>query len=107
MKAGVKGFSITASMRDRFLGDTVLEFDGTPDETALRMFLSATIEGKLAHMTTSMDADEVRQKPREIASSFLGEQMGALVKAARYLPVRNVAAVSTKPVILGLDPNNE
>ena len=105
-KAGLKQFSLSASVRDRLLNDAALEFSGTPDAEALRALQGATVDGNVVRMATSMDADEVRQKSGEIASSFLGEQMGTLVKAARFLPVRNAAAVSTKPVILGLDPNN-
>lgn len=105
-KAGVKRYSLTASMQDRLIGDTAFEFDGSPDANALKTWLTApgdaTIDGNVVHVKVSMDAGEAQQEFGQIAASPLGQRLGALVQAARYLPVRG-ATVHTRPVIYGLD----
>lgn len=51
-----------------------------------------------------MDTDEVQEKFGPIAASPLGQNLGALVKLARYLPGRVSALTDpTKPAIHGLD----
>ena len=47
----------------------------------------ASIEGNMVHVSISMEADEVQQRFGQIAASLLGQRLGTLVKAARYLPV--------------------
>jgi hypothetical protein len=106
--AGVKGFSLTASMRDRLTSDTAFEFNGVPEASAIRVWLStladAKIEGNVVHMRMSKAADETRQSFDQIGVSPFGQRLGTLIKSARYLPVRDTATtVHTKPVIYGLD----
>jgi len=108
VSAGVKRYGLTASMEDRLTSDTIFEFDGAPDPSAIRAWLStlgdAKIEGNAVRATTSMDADETRRNPTQIAGSPFGRGLGALIQSARYLPVRDTATtVHTKPVIYGLD----
>jgi len=106
--AGVKLFSLTASIRDRLTSDTAFEFNGVPEASPLRAWLStlvdAKIEGNVVHVRMSKEADETWQSFGQIAVSPLGQRLGVLIKSARYLPVRDTAAtVHTKPVIYGLD----
>jgi hypothetical protein len=106
--AGVKVFSVTSSIRDRLTSDTAFAFNGVPEESAIRPWLStladAKIEGNVVHMRMSKDADETRQSFGQIAASPLGQRLGTLIQSARYLPVRDTATtVHTKPVIFGLD----
>jgi hypothetical protein len=106
--AGMKRFSLTASTRDRFASDTAFEFDGVPDADTLRTWLAslggATIEGSAVHVRVSMEPDEAPQWFPQIAVSPLGQRLGTLVKAARYLPARDATSTGrTKPVIYGLD----
>jgi predicted RNase H-like HicB family nuclease len=106
--AGVKLFSLTASIRDRLTSDTAFEFNGVPEASAIRAWFStladAKIEGNVVHVRMSKDADETGQSFGQIAVSPLGQRLGALIKSARYLPVRDTATtVHTKPVIYGLD----
>jgi hypothetical protein len=106
--AGVKRFSLRASMRDRLTSDTAFEFNGAPDASAIREWLSTLgdvkIDGSVVQVRMSMEADETRQNFGQIAVSPLGRRLGALIKSARYLPVRDTpTTVHTKPVIYGLD----
>ena len=106
--AGVKVFSVTASIRDRLASDTAFEFNGAPEAGAIRAWISTLadpkIEGNVVHVRMSKDADETRQSSGQIAVSPLGQRLGALIISARYLPVRDTAiTVHTKPVIYGLD----
>jgi hypothetical protein len=51
-----------------------------------------------------MEANEVQKRFGQIVASPFGQRLAALVKAARYLPVRNTTVPSqTKPVVYGLD----
>ena len=106
--AGVKRFSLMASMRDRLTSDTAFEFDRAPDATAIRAWLStlgdAKIDGNVVHARMSMETDETRKSIGKIAASPLGQRLEALVQSARYLPVRDTATTKhTRPVIFGLD----
>jgi hypothetical protein len=65
---------------------------------------TATLEGDALHLRVSMEAAEVQQKFGEILASPFGQGLGALVEAARYLPVReNTAPKQARPIIYGLD----
>jgi hypothetical protein len=106
--AGVKLFTLTASIRDRLSSDTTFEFNGVPEASVIKAWLStladAKIEGNAVHVKMSKEADETRQSFGPIAVSPLGQRLGALIKSSRYLPVRDTATtVHTKPVIYGLD----
>jgi hypothetical protein len=106
--AGVKRFSLTASMRDRLASDTAFEFDGAPDATAIQTWLKslpdAKIEGNAIHQRMSMETGETEQSFSKIAASPMGQRLAAFIKSARYLPVRDTATtVHAKPVIYGLD----
>jgi hypothetical protein len=106
--AGVKRFSLTASIRDRLVSETVFEFDAVPDARQLKAWLKSladdAIDGSVVHVKTSMTADEVRKNSDQIAASLLGQRLGVLIKSARFLPVRDTATTThAKPVIYGLD----
>jgi hypothetical protein len=106
--AGVKRFSLTASMRDRVVSETVFEFDAVPDARQLRVWLKSladdAIDGSMVHVKASMTADEARKNTDQIAASLLGQRLGVLIKSARFLPVRDTATtMHAKPVIYGLD----
>jgi hypothetical protein len=106
--AGMKQFSVTASMRDGLTSDAAFEFDRVPDANTLRIWPAAlgeaTIDGNAVAMRMFMEQDEVQRMFPQIAASLLGQRLGALVQAARYLPVQdNTRTGRTKPVIYGLD----
>jgi len=108
VSAGLKRFSLTVSTRDRFTSDLAFEFNGAPTANTLRTLQTtlgaATLAGDVAHVRTSMEADEVQQKFGQIAASPMGQQLAALVQAARYRPTRDTTAPKrTRPVIYGLD----
>jgi hypothetical protein len=108
VNAGVKRFSLTASIRDRLTSDVAFEFNGTPSAETLQKWQStmpgATIEGGMVHVGMSMEAEEVQQKFAPIVVSPLGQRLSSLVKAARYLGVRDTTLrKQTRPVIYGLD----
>jgi hypothetical protein len=107
-KAGVQRFSLTASMRDSLISDTIFEFNGDPDASAVKGWLStlgdAQLDGPIVHAKMSMKLEETKQNSGQIAASPFGQRLGALIQSARYLPVRDTATtVHTKPVIFGLD----
>ncbi len=52
----------------------------------------------------SIEPDHIQQNVPDIAASPLGEYLGALLKAGRYIPVRDPAKSQPKPKISGLDP---
>jgi hypothetical protein len=106
--AGIKRFSLMVSLRNRLTTDVALEFNAAPNATALKTWQStlgaATLEGNTVHFRTSMEAEEVQQKFGQIAASPIGQYLGALVAAARYLPLTDAAAAKpAKPTIYGLD----
>ena len=103
VSAGVKRFTLAVSLRNALTSDLAFEFNEPPDADTLRTW-QATLEGNVAHVRMSMEADEVRQRFGQIAASPVGQRLAALIQAARYLPVRNTVAPShTKPVIYGLE----
>ena len=108
LTAGIKRFSLTASMRDRLTSDTAFEFDGVPDAVVIRPWLNtlanAKFDGNAIRSQMSMNGDEMRESFGQIATSPFGQRLGAFIQPARYLPVRDTATtVHTKPVIFGLD----
>jgi hypothetical protein len=105
VSAGVKRFSLTASIRDRLTSDVALEFNGAPDAKTLEMWQTTlgatTLEGNVVHARTAMEAGEVQQKFGQIVAGPVGERLAALVEAARYLPMRDTTVPrQTRPVIL-------
>jgi len=104
--AGVKRFSMTASLGDRLSVETSFEFDGAPDARTFGPWLKtlgeSNIDGNAVHVKTSLSADDAAQWCSQVATTPLGQRFGVLVKSARFLPVRSVAP-RTKPMIYGLD----
>jgi hypothetical protein len=106
VSAGVNGFSLAISIQDCLTSDVAFEFNRAPDVNALRLWpatLGAAMKGSLVLVRVSMDAGEVQQKFGPIAASPLGQSLAPLIKAARYLPVRDITETHTKPVIYGLE----
>jgi hypothetical protein len=93
VSAGVKRFSLTASIRDRLTSDVEFEVDGTPIAETLQKWQStmpgAMIESGMVHVGMSMEAEEVQQEFAPIVVSPLGQRLASLVKGARYLSVRD------------------
>jgi hypothetical protein len=106
---GLKRFSLTVLISDRFVSDIAFEFNGVPSVSAItavqKNLGGGTLEGNAVHLRTSIEADEAQQKFAEIASGPLGDRLGALIQAARYLPVPDTSAApkQSRPVIYGLD----
>jgi hypothetical protein len=106
---GLKRFSLTVLIRDRFVSDIAFEFSGVPTVNAItavqKNLGGGTLEGNAVHMRTTVEADEAQQKFAEIAAGPLGDRLGALIQAARYLPVpdTSTAPKQSRPVIYGLD----
>jgi len=107
VRAGVKRFSLTVSIRSRLASDLAIEFNGPPSARTLQMLTmpsGSTLEGTAVHARISMEASEVQQKFGEIVASAAGERLAALVQAARHLPARDTTIPEqTRPVIYGLD----
>ena len=108
LSAGVKRFAMTISIQDRLTIEEAYEMNAIPDANARRAWpgniAGAQIDGNVVHMRTAMEADDVQQKFGSIAASPLGQDLGSLVKTARYLPTReSPETVHSKPVIYGLD----
>ncbi len=62
------------------------------------------LEGRVVHVRTSIEAEEIDQKFAEIAASPVGQRLSELVKAAQYLPAPDTTVKKrTRPVIYGLD----
>jgi hypothetical protein len=105
---GVKRFSLAASMGDHFTANAVFELNQAPDADMLKLWpatlAGATIDGNLIYVKASIEADEAQQRFGQLAGILLGQRLGALVKAARYLPLHDSnPKAHTKPVIYGLD----
>lgn len=108
MAAGVKRFTVAASMGDRLTSDTAFEFGGVPDATAIQTWLStlgeAKIEGNVVHARMSTEAGGMHQRFGTIAGSPLGQRLGAFIGPARYFPMPDDATTKhSRPVIYGLD----
>ena len=108
VSAGVKRTGLVVSIQDRLTSDQAYELNRAPDANSPRAWPAnlggATIDGNVVHVRAAMDSDEVQEKFGPIAASPLGQNLGTLVKLARYLP-GHVTAVAdpTKPTIYGLD----
>jgi hypothetical protein len=105
---GVKQFSLTVSTRDRLTGEAAFEFNGVPSANTLETWQTplgaATLEGNVVHVRTSLEGEEAQQTIGQIATTAAGMRLGALVKAARYLPLHEIPVPrKDKPVIYGLD----
>jgi hypothetical protein len=104
--SGVKQYALKATMRERLTTDAAFEFKQAPDPKAIQSLPiaagGAVIQGNIVHGKTSMEADEVAENVTAIASTPLGQYLGILVKAARYIPVRQARV---RPVITGMDPD--
>lgn len=108
LSAGVKRHSLMLSIDDRLTIDQAYELNQAPDASALRAWPAnlsgAAVEGNIVHVRLTMENDEVPDKFGAIAAAPLGQNLGTLVKLARYLPERQAVPVDhTKPVIYGLD----
>jgi hypothetical protein len=106
--AGVKRFSMTVYLRDRLTTDLAVEFQGLPDPNTLKNLEKSmgpsTLEGNALHARTSLEFSEAEQKFGTILASPVGQKLGDLVEAARYLPARETKPINaSKPVIYGLD----
>jgi hypothetical protein len=106
--AGVKRFSMAISILDRLTVDQAYELDRAPQPNAPRAWPAnisgAVMDGNVVHVRSSIDIDEVAEKFPPIAGGKLGQNLGSLVKFARYLPERQNAVIDqSKPVIYGLD----
>lgn len=100
--AGVKRFSLTASLRDGLTIDTIFEYEKAPDPnsgtSSLKSSADAQIVGNVMHRQETLRSFD------QIAGSPLGQRLAPFIQSARYLPVRDTATtVHTKPVIFGLD----
>ena len=108
VSAGVKRFSLAASIRNDLTSDMAFELNETPGADTLRLWQTtlgdATLGGNVVHVRMSMEADEAQQRFGQIAASPAGQSLAALVKAARYLPMRDTTVPRpARPVIYGLD----
>jgi hypothetical protein len=110
VSGGVKRFLLNVSVRDNLTSDLTIEFYRTPDMSTLHAWQTtlgtAAIEGNALHVRISIEAGEVEQKFGLIAAGPVGQRLGALLQAARYLPAHESTPSSpkaTKPVIYGLD----
>lgn len=108
VNAGVKRTGLAVSIQDRLTSDQAYELNRAPEANSPRAWpaniLGAAIDGNVVHVRAAMDTDEVQEKFGPIAASPLGQNLGTLVKLARYLPGRVTAVADpTKPTIYGLD----
>ncbi len=103
MRAGVKQFSLAVSIQDRLLSDQAWELNHAPEAGAWPANITgAVIEGNLVHVRGAMAIDDVQEKFGVIAATSLAQDLGTLVKLARYFPAPT-PVTHTKPVIDGLD----
>jgi hypothetical protein len=104
--AGLRRFFLTVWIRNNLISDLAFEFNGVPNPRALAELskLGGTLEGNVLHSRTAIEASELQQKLGEVVASPFGDQLAAMVSAARSLPARDTTAPKqTKPVIYGLD----
>jgi hypothetical protein len=104
--AGLRRFFLTVWIRNNLISDLAFEFNGVPNPKTLEAFskMGGTLEGNVLHSRTAIEASELQQKFGEIVASPVGDQLSALVAAARSLPARDTTAPKqTKPVIYGLE----
>jgi hypothetical protein len=106
VSAGLNRFFLTVWIRNNLISDLAFEFNGVPNPKALAGLskLGGTLEGNVLHSRTAIEANELQQKFAEFVASPAGDQMAALISAARSLPARDTTAPKqTKPVIYGLE----
>jgi hypothetical protein len=107
VNAGVNGFSLAISIQERLTSDLAFEFNGPPDVNTIRTWPlthDGAIKGNMVLARVSMEAGQVQERFGPLAASPLGQSLAPLIKAARYLPVRNTTETTrAKPVIYGLD----
>jgi hypothetical protein len=104
--AGLRRFFLTVWIRNNLISDLAFEFNGAPNARTLQAFskLGGTLEGNVLHSRTAIEASELHQKLAEVVASPVGDQLAALIGAARSLPARDTTAPKqTKPVIYGLE----
>jgi len=106
VNAGLRRFFLTVWIRNNLVSDLAFEFNGVPNARTLQAFskLGGTLEGNVLHSRTAIEASELQQKFGEVVASPVGDQLAALIGAARSLPARDTTAPKqTKPVIYGLE----
>lgn len=106
VNAGLRRFFLTVWIRNNLITDLAFEFNGVPTAKTLAAFskLGGTLEGNVLHARTAIEASELQQKFGEVVASPMGDQLAALIGAARSLPARDTTAPKqTKPVIYGLE----
>ncbi len=106
--AGVKLFSLTASIDDPLATELACQLNRAPDANAHPAWLSdlgsPMVEGSVAHVRMATDANAAQQWFGQIAATSAGRRLGAVIAAVRYLPLTEAsAAQQKKPVIYGLD----
>src|SRR5262249_52187862 len=81
VSAGVKQFSLTASIQETLTTDLALELDGAPAANTLQTwqakFPSAIMDGNTLHIHSSLDTGEAQQKFAEIADGPLGQPLAS------------------------------
>jgi hypothetical protein len=106
VNAGLRRFFLTVWIRSNLISDLAFEFNGVPNARTLEAFskLGGTLEGNVLHSRSSIEASELQHKFAEVVASPVGDQLAALIGAARSLPARDTTAPKqTKPVIYGLE----
>lgn len=106
--AGAKQFDLAASLADPLSIVTTFHFDAAPAPAAIRPWLNTlggvSVQGQIIRAKLSLDQSGLQQDSTQLAASPLSVGLAAVIRSARYLPVRdNAATVHTKPVIYGLD----
>ncbi len=106
---GLKKVSVFASMRSRPTSDSVFEFVQPPDGNAIAALASGpglvSVQGSTVHVKMSLDAENVQANVPDLATAPLGEYIGVLFRARRYILAGDPAKSQPKPKIAGLDPN--
>jgi hypothetical protein len=106
VNAGLRRFFLTVWIRNNLISDLAFEFNGVPNARTLQAFskLGGTLEGNVLHSRTAIEASELQQKFAAVVASPVGDQLAALISAARSLPAKDTTAPKqTKPVIYGLE----
>ena len=106
VNAGLRRFFLTVWIRNNLISDLAFEFNGVPNARTLQAFskLGGTLEGNVLHSRSAIEASELQQKFADVVASPVGDQLAALIGAARSLPARDTTAPKQiKPVIYGLE----
>lgn len=105
--AQVKQYSLGIWLRDYLTSHLELEFSAAPDAKTLATWgpaLDRAPEDNVVRVTTRVEADEVQQRLAAIAANPIAQQLTAIVKPIRYLPIPDITALQkTKPIIYGLN----